>query len=102
MKTLIAALVAGGVLVSPTPIVVKERLIGFDFYKGNVISLVWDLDNNNEEDLRVFYQYRKGGDGGFTLRPSAYFQDINFNGTYEESEMFKTASDQWKMINKKW
>ena len=97
MKTLLAVLTVG-LMMTPTPTVVKERLIGFDFYAGDVISLAWDLDNNKEEDLRVFYQYRKGGNGGFTLRPSAYFQDLNFNGTYEKSEMFKTSSDYWTQM----
>ena len=96
--TLVAMLTAGAILTAPTPTVVKERLIGFDFYAGNVVALAWDLDNDKSEDLRVFYQYQKQGDGALTLRPYVYFQDLNFDRHYEKSEMFKTASDYWERM----
>ena len=101
MKTLLAALTIG-LLITPTPTVVKERLIGFDFYAGDVISLAWDLDNDKEEDLRVFYQFKKEGNGALTLRPFSYFHDLNFDGRYDKSEMFKTSSDDWKRVTKEW
>ena len=93
MKTLIAAITAGTLLtagVAPTPSVVKERLIGFTIYgSSGVFSLQWDLDGNNQEDLRVLYEFKVGKEGAYTLRPFRYFQDLNGNRRYEKNEIME-------------
>ena len=111
MKTLIAMITAGTIitaaigavagvaLITPTPQVVKERLLGFNIYPTGIISLQWDLDNNNEEDLRVVYQFQMGKAGAYILRPFVYYQDLNFNGDYEDNERFRRASDKWRAYN---
>ena len=102
MKTLIAALTAGTIItagVSPTPSVVKERLIGFEVYPNGVFSLQWDLDRDNHEDLRVSYMFKFVNGSPVVSKAFLYMQDLNSNQKYEKSETFRKASDKWRAYN---
>ena len=102
MKTLIAALTAGTIItagVSPTPSVVKERLIGFEVYPNGVFSLQWDLGRDNHEDLRVSYMFKFVNGSPVVSKAFLYMQDLNGNQNYEKSETFRRTSDKWRAYN---
>ena len=88
MNTLLALLTAGNIVLNPLPQVVETRLIGFTLYPMGVIALAWDLDNDDQEDLRVFYKFQLGIEGAYTFRPYVYFQDLDGNLKYEKNEEF--------------
>jgi len=81
----------------PAPSVVKENLIGFTLFPNNVISLEWDLNGDNVEDLKVFYYGgRCRGAQGYctTPKPWAYWQDLNNDGIYQKEEKFMYSSHE--------
>lgn len=88
MKTL-KALVISAVLTATAPQVIEENLLGFTFISPYSMYMIWDLNKDGEEDLRVFYRIRMHPRGAFTSKPHLYHQDLNNDGRYDESEMFR-------------
>ena len=89
MKNLLALIVAG-TLVSSTPQVVEENLVGITYYPNQILSLDWDLNNDGPSDLTVFYQL-KGTKGNeiWLNKPFKYHQDLNYDGLLQEREVFR-------------
>ena len=89
MKTLLALLTAGA-LVSSTPQVVKEHLVGITFYPNQILSINWDLNKDRRADLMVFYQLMaKKGNEIWLNKPFKYHQDLDYNGIVEDRERFR-------------
>ena len=100
MKTLLALLFAG-TLTASEPEVLKHDLIGFTPYPNNVLAVEWDLNGDGAEDLKVWYFYKQGAGGIYTTpKPWAYWQDLNFDGIYQDNEKFTYTSHNDKKTSK--
>ena len=87
MKTLKAILISG-IIATAAPQVVEENLLGFTLISPYSLYLTWDLNDDNKEDLRVFYNYRMIPHGAVMDKPHMYYQDLNDDGRYSEAERF--------------
>ena len=86
---------AENIVTAITPQIVKERLMGFKVFPGNFLALEWDLDKDGRKDLMIVYKFRSNMQGGDTLKPFMYYQDLNGNEMYEDEERFEINNKKW-------